>query len=343
MLAMLCRLWHSSFDMAVPYQIYRSADAFFANADRFNAAVSKSPDVLDFCCSSYWTQAAHRSLHRDDRSGAPFLAAHDAGAENWIVFAKGASWFWEPLENAWAFSCPLIGADSEAVVDLLESVCVGELGGASAFLIGGVAQGGSLQRVLNERQQSYRRLVEFEGMTSMSIDLTDGVDGYLARRSVKFRKSLRQSQRRVDDAGVVIEEAQGTWPEMFERILRIQQRTTKWLRGDDIFHHEGYLDFYGSLAESALGDGLLRLLFARQGDEDVAFILGADFRGTYRGLQMSYAAGHADLGIGNVLQFENLKRCAQAGITGYDLGMFAPYKERWTDVQVQFRNLLLIL
>lgn len=329
--------------MGVPYQLVESADEFFADAERFDAAVSSSPDVLDFCSSSYWTRAAHESLHREDRSATPFLAAHDSGAQHWIAFAKGSSWFWEPLENAWAFSCPLIGKDPAVSVDLLESVCIGEFAGTAAFLIGGVAEGGELHRVLLQRQETYRRLVEFEGTACMTIDLSDGIDRYLARRSAKFRKSLRQSERRVHDAGVVIEEATGSWSEMFERILRIQQRTVKWLRGDDIFHHKGYLDFYSSLAGAVQDDGLLRLMFARRDDEDIAFILGADFRGTYRGLQMSFAANHADLGIGNVLQFENLKRCAAAGISGYDLGMFSPYKERWTDAQVQFQNILVIL
>lgn len=329
--------------MAVSYQLVSSADAFFADAERFDAAVSRSPDVLDFCSSSYWTRAAHESLHQLERSNTPILAAHDEDAHHWLAFAKGSSWFWEPFENAWAFSCPLIGENPATVVDLLEAVCVGEFAGAAAFLIGGVQQGGGLHRVLQERQSSYRRLVEFEGTACMSIDLSAGVDAYLARRSPKFRKSLRQSQRRVRDAGVTIEQATGNWDAMFDRILRIQQRTTKWLQGDDIFHHKGYLDFYGALAGAALNDGLLRLLFARQDDEDIAFILGADFRGTYRGLQMSFAATHSDLGIGNVLQFENLVNCAVSGITGYDLGMFAPYKERWTDQQLQFRNILLIL
>ena len=329
--------------MAQGYQVVRSADAFFADADRFDNAVSKSPDVLDFCSSSYWTRAAHRSLHRDERCDAPFIAAHDAAGDHWIAFAKGASWFWEPLENAWAFTCPLIGEHPEMTVDLLQAVCTGEFGTGCAFLIGGVANGGALHQVLVERQESYRKLVEFEGMACMTIELAGGIDEYLARRSKKFRKNLRQCQRRVREADVVLEEGQGTWNALFERIIRIQQRTTKWLRGDDIFHHKGYLDFYGALAGAASEDGLLRLLFARQGDEDIAFILGADFRGTYRGLQMSFAASHAELGIGNVLQFENLTRCAAAGITGYDLGMYAPYKERWTYRQVQFSNILLIL
>lgn len=328
--------------MAQSYQVIRSPAALFADAAHYDAAVAQSPGILDFCSSSYWIRAAHQFLHGEERAGAPFLAAHDPSGEHWVAFAKGASWFWEPLENAWAFSCPLIGSNPSTSIDLLEAVCDGEFGGAAAFLLGGIPERGDLHTALMERRDSYRRLVEFEGMACMTIDLTDGIDAYLGRRSIKFRRNLHQCERKVREAGVVIEEGQGSWNEIFDRILRIQQRTLKWLRGDDIFHHKGYLDFYTALAEPALQDGILRTLFARIGEQDIAYILGADFHGTYRGLQMSYAAEHSHLGIGNVLQLENLIRCSADGLTGYDLGMFAPYKEKWTDSKLSFRNILLI-
>ena len=326
-----------------PYELIRSASAFFADPASYDAAVSKSPGVLDFCSSSYWTQAAHAALHRDEREEGSFIAAHDSDQEHWIAFAKGASWFWEPLENAWPFACPLLGPDPGVSLDLLEAVAAYEFEGAAAFLIGALPAGGDLLAELRSREYQYRRVLDFDGMVCMTIDLSDGVDPWLARRTSRFRKNLRACRRRVSAAGVEIEEAQGDWESMLDRLLRVQVRTEKWLRGDDIFHHVGYLQFYSKLAEAALRDGMLRLLFARRGGDDIAFILGVDFQGTYRGLQMSFVAEEASLGVGNVLQFENIVRSAEAGTAGYDLGMFSEYKVKWTDRQVPLRNVLLII
>lgn len=73
------------------------------------------------------------------------------------------------------------------------------------------------------------------------------------------------------------------------------------------------------------------MLVARREGVDLAHIFGGVAGGTYRGLQMSYRDSVRDLALGNRLQIENLRRCADEGIVTYDLGMHAPYKERWTD------------
>jgi hypothetical protein len=329
--------------MGIPYKRWLESD-FVANPSAYDESVSQSPGLLDYCTSSYWTLAANACLHSNDRPAGTMLIASDESESHWLVFARGASWFWEPLENAWSFSCPLVGADPARSLDLLFSYWEGELDSAPAgFLIGGVpAQGGVRDELLN-REGAFRRLVEFEGISCMLVDLESGIDAYLARRSTKFCKNIRQNTARCDAAEITFEDGTSNWQTLLDRILRIQQRTEKWLRGDDIFHHQGYLDFYSMLGRRASEDGTLRLLFARRHEEDIAFILGADFRGTYRGLQMSFASPYRNLGVGNVLQLENMRRCVADGVTQYDLGMHAPYKERWTDKIASFKNVLVIL
>ena len=130
---------------------------------------------------------------------------------------------------------------------------------------------------------------------------------------------------------------------IFRRILAIQQRTYKWQEGSDIFQGEDYVLFYRYLMETLSEVGRLRVMFAQQDGEDVAYILGGEFANQYRGLQMSYAESVRSSGIGNRLQLENIRRCAEAGMEAYDLGMHSEYKERWADRRDAYITVFLVL
>jgi CelD/BcsL family acetyltransferase involved in cellulose biosynthesis len=171
---------------------------------------------------------------------------------------------------------------------------------------------------------------DYPGTDVMMIDLGDGLEAWLGRRSRKFRRTLRESLEEVP--GLEILDLSGENPAvLFERLLAIQRRTYKWRQGTDIFQIPGYAAFYRQLLADLQAAGGLRVLVARRDGVDLAHIFGGVRGSVYRGLQMSYAEEARDLALGNRLQFENLGRCADEGIVTYDLGMHAPYKERWAD------------
>ena len=90
-------------------------------------------------------------------------------------------------------------------------------------------------------------------------------------------------------------------------------------------------DFYRAMMPRLARQGMLRLLFARVGGRDAAYVLGAACRGRFRGLQFSYAADAAALSLGNLGQLEMMRRAVAEGITAWDLGSEVPYKRRWAD------------
>jgi CelD/BcsL family acetyltransferase involved in cellulose biosynthesis len=99
--------------------------------------------------------------------------------------------------------------------------------------------------------------------------------------------------------------------------------------------------FYGDMLPRLAAHGRQRTLFARLGDRDVAYCLGAVFDGEYRGLQFSYDVEHERLSLGSLLQFHQIAELCAEGVRRYDLGQEMDYKRRWAEEA--FETLLLVL
>jgi CelD/BcsL family acetyltransferase involved in cellulose biosynthesis len=86
----------------------------------------------------------------------------------------------------------------------------------------------------------------------------------------------------------------------------------------------------------------LHLSFAQREGEDVGYIFGAVFGGSYRGLQFSYVEEVRDIALGSAMQFHQIQRLCEQGVLEYDLGSTSPhYKQRWAEREVP--SLVLIL
>lgn len=300
---------------------------FRERSDEFAAAVEATPGISHFCSGPLWQLAAHDFLHDISEEKTRFIL-EDEGT--WLLFVeREQARVFFPFESAWMFGCPLIG-DPQRVVDLLTTARQW-LPHATGFCLGGILLGSPLHEALRELQSRVRRYEEFPSIDCMILDLDDGVEGWLNRRSKKFRRTLRDAET---NEGINIIPAGDAPPEsLYHRLLEIQRRSYKWREGTDIFQMPDYAAFYQSLLAGLHCRGDLRLLFAQRDGEDLAYIFGGIDGETYRGLQMSYVEEARSLGLGNRLQFENLRRCAAEGVTRYDLGMPSPYKERWADRQ----------
>lgn len=300
---------------------------FRERSDEFAAAVAATPGVSHFCSGPLWQLAAHDFLHTIPDEKTRFIL-EDEGTWLLCVEREQARVFF-PFEAAWMFGCPLIG-DPQRAVELLRAARQW-LPQPSGFCLGGILLDSPLHGALRELQPRARRYEEFPSTDCMILDLHDGVEGWLNRRSKKFRRTLRDAET---NEGIVFVAAGDAPPEsLYYRLLEIQRRTYKWREGTDIFQMPDYAAFYQSLLAGLHRRGELRLLFAQRDGEDLAYIFGGVTGNTYRGLQMSYVEEARTLGLGNRLQLENLLRCSAEGITRYDLGMPSPYKERWADRQ----------
>lgn len=305
--------------------------------ERYQASVAETPEIAKFCSGPIWQQAAHDALHRIDKE-AHHLIIEDDG--QWLTFvAREQPRVFFPLESAWMFGCPLVGEPARAVA-LLRDIPGKLVEGPIGFCIGGIREDGQLHRELISIREETIQFEVFPTTDCMIIDLADGVDTWLQRRSKKFRKSLRQS---TGLAGLEIKDASKTEADaLIERILQLQKRTYKWREGTDIFQMKQYADFYEAIIRRLHASGELRVLFATEEQEDIAYIFGGVSGQVYRGFQMSYVESAKDRGIGNALQLENIRRSAAAGITQYDLGMHSPYKERWTDSREEYLGIFAV-
>jgi hypothetical protein len=302
-----------------------------ARAPEQCAAAAATPGVCPLCSGAAWQLAAHDRLHAGAPAGRRLLAERDGA---WLALAeRRETGIFVPLESAWIFGSPLVGPPEAALdlfLDAVRSERVGS-GRPTGAVLGGLARGGALHRAaIDALAGRGGGLREFEGTGAMLIDLGEGVDPWLARRSRKFRRSLRACKSPPPD--IHLEDASlGEPEELFRRILDLQRRSYKWREGTDIFLLPEYAAFYRDLLFSLREAGALRLLFAVRDGLDLAHIFGAVVADRYRGLQMTYALEAGSLGLGNWLQLESLRRRSAEGVALYDLGMPAPYKERWAD------------
>lgn len=311
---------------------------FCGTAGHYQASVAKTPEIAEFCTGPIWQQAAHDALHGIGEE-ANHLIVEDGG--QWLTFVEREQpRVFFPLESAWMFGCPLVGEPAR-VVALLRDIPGKLVEGPIGFCVGGVRKEGQLRRELESIREATLQFEVFPTTDCMILDLADGVDRWLQRRSKKFRKSLRQN---TGLAGLEIDDASETEPDaLIERIIRLQRRTYKWREGTDIFQMKQYADFYEAIIRRLHASGELRVLFATEEQEDVAYIFGGVTGHVYRGFQMSYVESAKERGIGNALQLENIRRAAAAGITRYDLGMHSPYKDRWADTREEYVGVFVVL
>ncbi len=311
--------------------------AFLERSGEFDQVVQRQSEISTFCSGTVWQAAAFRSLHGGgDNSN--FLIVEENG--NWLVFVERNAGVYFPLESAWMFGCPLIG-DPDQTVEMLISVSARFLKRPVGFVIPGVLKDGALHQKLRDRQRYAFRYEEFPATDCMVIDLSGGIDPWLARRSRKFRKSIRQL--RVPDGFEIVDAGTDERDSLMERILSVQQQTYKWREGNDIFKGNEYRSFYRDILKQLHSRGELRLLFGQVESCDAGYIFGGVSGTVYRGFQMSYAEEWKSFGIGNRLQIENMNRVIGEGIMKYDLGMHAPYKERWTDHMEQYVGVYVVL
>jgi CelD/BcsL family acetyltransferase involved in cellulose biosynthesis len=297
----------------------------------YDEAVAATGGLCGFCSGSAWQLAAYEHLR--DGAGADRREWIYEREGAWLLFAESdRRGLYLPFEAAWMFGAPLAGGVEEARALLVDAAAAeaSRVGNPSAFFIGGLVRGGPMHAALRSLASRSRVCRDHPGTDVMMIDLGEGLEAWLGRRSRKFRRTLREATG--DLEGLEIVDLSREDPAvLFERLLAIQRKTYKWREGTDIFQIPGYAAFYRRLLEDLHRSGGLRALVARRDGTDLAHLFGGVKGDVFRGLQMSYVEEARDLALGNRLQFENLRRCAGEGIVTYDLGMHAPYKERWAD------------
>jgi hypothetical protein len=314
---------------------------FEAVADEFDAEVARTPGIDRFCSSSAWIVSAALALMPPRRS---FVLR---GTHGWLAcmlrrYPDGRRLL-EPLELAWGLACPLVGRDPGA----LAAAVVGELAARrdwDGLVLAGLPEAGGWRQALAAALGPRLLVDDGPPAARMVASLDGGLDGWLSRRSRNFRKALRATLRDAERAGVVVEAVRvqdgADAAALYERILAVEARSWKHRDGVGILDSE-LRGFYAEMLPRLARTGRQRTLFARLGDRDVAYCLGAVFDGDYRGLQFSFDREHEALSLGSLLQYHQLVELCEAGVRRYDLGQEMEYKARWAEERFETSMLVI--
>lgn len=299
---------------------------------QFDDLVTRTPGTDVFCSSTQWAIPAAESM-MPPRT--PYIFRDDSG---YIALMKGfhpsVGTYLQPLEAAWCFSNGLISERPRELISQLAKLLREDKTGWDLVLLSGVKDGGLHFRSLVSQFAFDYHMQRGHDTQRHHADLSQGLDPYLGRRSPNFRRSLSKSRAKATRAGITMStinlEDIGNLDGLYGRLLAIEDWSWKGLGGSGLTSFP-MRRFYALMLPRLLEARSLRLSIARHNDRDVGYILGAKVGSTYRGLQFSYDNAYRSLGMGNLLQIFQMSQLIKEGITLYDLGSDAPYKDRWSD------------
>ncbi len=301
-----------------------------ARAAAYDGHVARTPGIDLFCSSTDWILPARESFAP---SAEPFIVETDAGFVSLMTVptAEGARAL-APLEPIWGLASPFVGPDPAPLAAALFET-LGQRGGVHALFLSGLAVGGDAAAAVARFAGPRWRAIPGPEAGRQVADLVGGVDGFYSRRSPHFRANLRRERRMAAREGVTYEyhtrfptpaEVSAT----YQRIQDIERTSWKGIDGHGIDQGPAF-EFYRQMLLRLAARGALRVVFARLGDDDVAYVFGGLFRHTYRGLQCSFDDRWRRLSPGALVHMEMIERLCDEGVAVYDLGSDMEYKKRW--------------
>jgi len=307
-------------------------DELVARADDFDRAVSETPDIDLFCSSTPWIFSAYEAFASEYDT---WIAHSDNGFVALVQsYHDKLGRFRQPMEASWCLACPFVGPDPRALArdfaaESLEAAAEWDL-----LFLSGVRRDTPLYKTLIESFSGQYFVGVGPPVSRYVASLDGGMDGFLSRRTSKFRANLRRIQRRGDEQGVraeyITDFSERSWEDVYEAILDIETRSWKGM-ADTGISDRPMQEFYRCMLPRLAASGQLRVLLLHLDAEPVAFVFGAVFEGTYRGLQLSYDHAHRRLSLGNLAQLSIIRELIAEGVTDYDLGSELEYKSTWAE------------
>ncbi len=307
-----------------------SIDELGTSGAAIEAIVDATPGIDHWCSGPDWILPAHRAfapqatpLLLGDGTGLALLSRYPTPEGTSLIAG---------LEPLWGFACPLLGPDPAAMARAVAQHLHDDSTWSALAIPGLPARREHIIPVATE----LARLGDVglkAGIGRRIIDLSQGPQAWLDRRSAKFRRNLGNARRRGAAAGVQFEIVDDH-ADLFQRILTVETSSWKGQNGEGITTPE-MSSFYRMMIGRLQASGRCRAVIATIGGTDVGYVLGGVRRLHYRGLQISYARSVRDLSLGHLLQSHEIRRLSAEGVTSYDMGMDMPYKERMADEMVE--------
>ncbi len=299
----------------------------------YDRLVDRTPDIDAFCSSSYWILPALDALFPTHD---PWVRRGDA-CDGYVALAKGnhprIGSYLQPMEASWGLAGPLVGEDLQTLIDEFAGHLERRADEWDMLFLSGIFEDSlQFQHLIRAFQPSYTVGVG-PSMARHVASLEGGFEGYMERRSSKFRSNMRRARRKADEADVdevYLAPSVDEIEEIFDRILAVEHESWKAENNSGIATGP-MRKFYGEMVPMLARDGEFRVSFIRKDDQDIAYCFGGLFGSLYRGLQLSYHDDYKEYSAGNLAQLTMLEGLCREGIATYDMGQAMDYKSRWAD------------
>jgi hypothetical protein len=307
-------------------------------AQTYNHAVAAFAGIDPYCSRTDWILPFHASF----TPLAPLHIWHEE--ESFVVLAQGRpaeeKTLFSSVDSMWGFATALVGGQSPR---MLGSICRDILYKGHLILYGLPNDRAFLDAVAGRTASTHRAFL-LNPVSRCVASLQGGMEGFLSRRSSKFRVNMRRASQRVADAGVLlrcIDRAPAdTVTAFYSELLAIESRSWKGQSGEGA-DKPPMKDFYRHMFERIGPAGLLRMIVAELDGRQIGYLHGAVVNGRFRGLQFSFDDRHRSLSLGNVLQLKMLEWLCREHAELYDLGMAVPYKKKWAELEHQTQTMYL--
>ena len=306
-------------------------------AAAYDAVVALSPDVDQFCSSHAFVHAAFTGL-QPGRT-ARIYAIGDAANPGYLAFAERSVGLfgdprprplWEPFEAMWGLASPVVGTDVRGLALALRDRLIED--GPAAVLLCGLREGSPQLVALVRTLDATHRIHGGRATDRQVASLEGGVDGFLSRRSARFRANLRRALKAAAARGLqherIVPSSDDEVRALYERVVSIDDRSWKG-HAEAGLKGSGLYAFYLEMLPRLLVSGGLRFHFLVEKGEDVAYLFGGRVGDTFRGLQFAFVAGHERESLGNLAQYHALSSLCDEGTLRYDLGTSSEYKLHW--------------
>ena len=302
-------------------------------SEDFDALVARTPDVDLYCSSSDWILPARSAFAP---TAEPLVVSTEEG---FIALMTGMTdnlgRTIMPLEAAWGFACPFVSPHPAGLADTLFRLLHRTTLEWDVALLTGIRPGCRLLMQIIRRFQGWYRVGIGPSAKRRVASLEGGYEGFLGRRSAKFRANLRRARRAAERSGVTYEYHRSFATEaqverFYQRILAIEGQSWKGRLQQGI-DREPIETFYRLMIQRLARRGALCGVFATHQGQDMAYVFGGLFERIYRGLQVSYDDRFTRDSPGNLVQAEIIEQLSGEGVLAYDLGSELSYKDRWAE------------
>lgn len=297
------------------------------------AAHSDTPDPQS--CGPAWQLTAFANFQRRPL---PILFLQNETSQ--IVFSiqeMGNKWLLEPLEAYWKFGSPMLGPQALQLFDsAMRELARHKLERTIIVEVAGLSPDDVLLQNLRSHAHAMSPLLKQDPAVIASLD--GGLEGWLSRRSRRFRKNLRRVQLHAREQGVIFERLSPTnkveASRLYDRMLEVEKRSWKGPLKSGLF---SLTRFYRELLEFYAERGAARVVMAVQDGIDIGFCFGGESYGIFRGQQTSFDEAFAPLGIGNQMHVETAAWLSESGASMQHFGPLqnlTPYKTHLCEVSL---------